>query len=267
MKNRVIAFLESRLADHVAELVVRRGGIAVSAPALAEEPDLDPAAIGTLIDVWSRRPPRLVIFQTGVGTRALFAATDALGITTTLLALLANSAVAARGPKPTSVLRQRGVRIDHSAAEPYTTAEVLAAIAAIDLTGQTVAVQRYGDTNTILNDALVARGASVVEVPTYRWALPADTRPLVALMDRLDRREVDVVAFTSASQVHNLFAIAQRESRTDALRAALKDTLIASIGPVCSAALRDAAIAVDVEAQPPKLGPLLEAIDAALAAP
>ena len=74
------------------------------------------------------RPAALAIFQTGVGTRALFNATDGLGLTPKFLALLAKSTVVARGPKPTAALRSRGVRIDRPAAEPFTTREVLAAI-------------------------------------------------------------------------------------------------------------------------------------------
>jgi hypothetical protein len=41
-------------------------------------------------------------------------------------------------------------------------------------------------------------------------------------------------------------------------------TLVASIGPVCSVALRKLTVRVDIEAQPPKLGPFIEAINAAL---
>lgn len=265
MKGKRIAFLESRLADHVAELVTRRGGVAISAPALSEEPDVDPAAIARLIDRWSARPVRIVIFQTGVGTRALFAATDALGITETFLNLLASTTVVARGPKPTAVLRQRAVRIDSSAADPFTTQQVLEAIAGIELAGETVVVQRYGDVNVALNDALEARGAAVVEIPTYRWALPADTAPLNHLIDSLHRSQIDAVVFTSASQVQNLFAVAAAERR-DSLRTSLNATLIASIGPVCSDALRRYGVDVDVEAQPPKLGPLMAALEAAFAA-
>ena len=267
MKGRTIAFLESRLADHLAELIARRGGIPVSAPALREEPVVDPDAIAELMRDLVQRPPTLAIFQTGVGTRALFATTDALQLTATLMTLLAGTLVAARGPKPTAVLRQRGVRIDFSAADPFTTAEVIDAIAGITLANETVLVQRYGETNEPLNAALEARGAKVLEVPTYRWALPDDTQPLRALMDRLDRAEIDAVVFTSASQVRNLMTIAAREDRAKAVRTALNATRVASIGPVCSAALVAAGIDVKLEASPPKLGPMLEALDAIFAAP
>jgi len=72
------------------------------------------------------------------------------------------------------------------------------------------------------------------------------------------------VAFTNAAQVHNLFAVAGPLGRADALRADLNRTLIASVGPVASAALRRFAVDVDVEASPPKLGPLVSALDEAL---
>jgi uroporphyrinogen-III synthase len=265
LNGQTIAILESRLADHVAALIRRRGGVPFSAPALSEEPDLDPPSIRQLIDDWSARPVRMAIFQTGVGTRALFAATDALGITPQFLRLLAATIVVVRGPKPTSALRQRNVPIDHSAADPYTTAQVLQAIKHIELTNEVVVVQRYGDANAVLDRGLVARGAIVVEVPTYRWALPADTTPLLALMDALDRTGIDVVAFTSASQVQNLFVLAEQHGRAATLRSSLNKTRIASVGPVCSAALREHGIDVQIEAQPPKLGPLLDALDAAFA--
>jgi len=51
------------------------------------------------------------------------------------------------------------------------------------------------------------------------------------------------------------------------LKQSLDRTLVASIGPVCSVALRKLAVRVDIEAQPPKLGPLIEAINAALTDP
>src|SRR5258706_5439566 len=124
MKDKRIAVLESRFGEHLAALLEKEGGIALRAPALAEEPDLDPVAIGQLIADWTAHPVKLAIFQTGVGTRALFEAVDRLGLVEQLLALLARTVVAVRGPQPTALLRGRNLRIDISAGEPYTTVEV-----------------------------------------------------------------------------------------------------------------------------------------------
>jgi len=264
MRDKRVAILESRLGQQMVDLVAKRGGVPIHAPALAEVPDVDGAFVARLIDDIQERPVKLAIFQTGVGTRALFAATDALGKTDTLLQTLAATTVAVRGPKPTAALRARNVRIDVSARDPFTTHEVLEAIESIPIERARVIVQRYGVTNVELEDGLKARGAEVLEIPTYRWALPGDTRPLIELMDALARGDVDAVAFTKAAQVHNLFAVAVPLGRSDALRADLGRTLIASIGPVASTALREFGLTATIEASPPKLGPLISALDAAL---
>jgi uroporphyrinogen-III synthase len=265
VKGKRIAVLEARLGKELAGLVESRGGVPFHAPALAEVPDLDAGAIAALVQSLEARPAKLAIFQTGVGARALFNATDGLGITARLLAMLEQATVAVRGPKPTGALRARGVRIDRSAAEPYTTHEVLAAIGDLPLRGARVIVQSYGTANAGLDAALQARGAEVVEIPTYRWSLPQDTRPLEELIAALERRELHAAVFTNAEQVRNLFAVARRLGKDGALRAALNAVVVASIGPVASAALRDLQVNISLEARPPKLGALLSALETALA--
>jgi uroporphyrinogen-III synthase len=264
MQAKKVAILESRLGKQLVDLVAQRGGIPFHAPALAELPDLDPGQIAELVRSLEARPAKLAVFQTGVGTRALFAATDSLGLTETLLSLLKGMTVAVRGPKPTAALRARGVRIDRSAADPFTTKEVLSALEDVSLQGERVIVQRYGVVNLELDRALEARGATVLEIPTYRWALPPDTAPLAALIDALERGEMHAVVLTNAEQVRNLFAVAERLGRAERLRSALNRTLVASIGPVASAALREAGVKVGLESSPPKLGALMTSLEQAL---
>jgi len=124
-------------------------------------------------------------------------------------------------------------------------------------------VQRYGETNQSLIAALTARGASVQEIATYRWTLPEDTQPLVRLLDALKRGSVDAVIFTSAVQIHNLHLIAEKIGSAATLAENLNRSLVASIGPVCSRALRRYGVSPSLEANPPKLGPLIAALEAA----
>ena len=264
MQAKKVAILETRLGKQLAELVAQRGGIPFHAPALAELPDVDFERIAELVRSLEQRPAKLAVFQTGVGTRALFAATDSLGLTERFLALLAKTIVAARGPKPTGALRARAVRIDRSAPDPFTTHEVLESIKDVPLQGERVVVQRHGSINAELDHALEARGAQVIEIPTYRWSLPADTAPLAALIEALEHDDMHAVVLTNAEQVRNLFTVAGQLGRADALRAALNRTLVASIGPVASAALRKAGVRVGLESSPPKLGALLTSLDQAL---
>jgi uroporphyrinogen-III synthase len=264
MKAKVVAILESRTGPHLADLIARRGGIPMLAPALEEVPDVAPESVVSLLANWRSTPFTLVIFQTGVGTRALFQATDSLGFTSELLRLLAGTTVAVRGPKPVGELNAREVRIDLRAASPFTTETVLEAVAGLALDGGSVLVQRYGATNQRLREGLQGRGASVQEIATYRWALPSNIQPLKDLLDALAAARVDAVVFTSAVQIHNLYTVAQSLGSAGALAGRMRGLVIASIGPVCSRALMEHGITPTFEASPPKLGPLVAGLDAAL---
>jgi uroporphyrinogen-III synthase len=265
MKSKVVAILETRTGAHLAELIARRGGVPLLAPALEEMPDVDPAAVRSLITRWRTHPFRICIFQTGVGTRALFSATDSAGLTAELQELLSKSMVVVRGPKPVGELNARAIRIDIKASSPFTTETVLTALETIDVAGAAILIQRYGDTNQALIAALSARGATVEEIATYRWALPADTRPLMRLLDALKGDSIDAVVFTSAVQIHNLYSIAEKTGSAAELANNLNRSLVASIGPVCSRALRQHGVDPALEANPPKLGPLIAALEAAFA--
>ena len=234
------------------------------APALEEVPVADPQAVSSLLAQWRTDPFNVVIFQTGVGTRALFQASDAASLTGELLQLLASSLVVVRGPKPVGELNARGVRIDVRAPTPFTTETVLEALSETPMNGARVLVQRYGAANQALQDGLERRGASVQEIATYRWALPSDTRPLTELLEALDRSSVDAVVFTSAVQIDNLHEVAKMAGRDSQLAKQLNRLVIASIGPVCSRALRDHGVNPSFEADPPKLGPLVAGLEAAL---
>lgn len=261
MKNKTIAILENRAGEQLADLVRKYGGTPFSAPALAEIPDIDPVLISQMVENWQANQPDFFIFQTGVGVKALFATTDSLGISEPFLQILASAIVVVRGTKPSAALKSRNVRIDLPASEPYTTTEVLAALDAYNIAGKLVVVQRYGDTNWDLQKALTERGARVTEITTYRWSLPESIQPMVDMMDALAARKIDMVCFTSASQVHNLFVVAEQLGRTETLQADLNRSMVASIGPVCTVALHKFGLKVDVEPKPPKLGPFITAIN------
>jgi uroporphyrinogen-III synthase len=138
-------------------------------------------------------------------------------------------------------------------------------VADLDLQGASVLVQRYGAANETLRLALEARGASVREIATYKWSLPADTQPLKDLLAALAAAKVDALVFTSAVQIQNLAAVAEAEGGVRPLSDLLAGLVVASVGPVCSRALRAHGITPTFEADPPKLGALVAGLDAALA--
>ncbi|HEY3083658.1 MAG TPA: uroporphyrinogen-III synthase [Chloroflexota bacterium] len=260
MGGRVIALLEARRASELAQLVAAYGGVARSAPALREEPLDDHDAIAAFLDRLRARPADLVLFQTGVGTRALFRGVEALGRIDEWRAALERALVAVRGPKPTAALRELGVRIDARAEEPYTTAELLAALAPHELDGRLVVVQHYGEANRELVAALRGRGAEVLEVEVYRWALPEDTAPLEELLRDLPGGAVDALVVTSQVQVRHLFEVAARLGLAATLPEVLRGMLVAAVGPVAARALRERGVRVDLEPEHPKMGALVAAL-------
>jgi uroporphyrinogen-III synthase len=263
MDSKVIGILEARTGAHIAELIERRGGIPMLAPALEEVPDVDPETLRDLLAAWRSAPFAVVIFQTGVGTRALFEGIEREAAAQEFMRLLGASRVVVRGPKPTAELNSRGVRIDVRAASPFTSETVMAALSGIPLEGSKVLVQRYGAANPSLCEQLRNRGATVEEIATYRWALPSDIRPLVTLLQALKARRLDALIFTSAVQMHHLHALAETQGDAAELPRLLQGIVIGSIGPVCSRALRQYGVTPTFEANPPKLGPMMAALETA----
>ncbi len=162
LQRRVIAFLEGRRAAEMADLIARHNGVPLAAPCLREVHSPDSLALQVGIRRVCDEPLDVAIFLTGVGTRTVFEAAAHGGLAARLLERLAAATVVVRGPKPTAVLRQLGVRIDVAAPPPNTSAEVLVARASTDLRGKRVLVQLYGQPNPELSEALSARGAHVL---------------------------------------------------------------------------------------------------------
>ncbi len=255
---KVVTF-ESRMATAMADLITRQGGIPVSAPAVREIPLEDnPAAIQFATELLAGRID-MVLLLTGVGTRALVAAVETAFPRAEFLAALGRVPTIVRGPKPQAVLRELNVPIALAVPEPNTWREILSALdeAAIPLQGRRVAVQEYGRSNPELLAGLEARGASVMRVPVYRWALPEDCGPLQRAITAIIEGQVDLILFTTAVQVDHLLKVATESGLEERLRAALQDTVVASIGPTCSEALREHGLAVDLEPEHPKMGHLV----------
>lgn len=258
----VLAF-ESRMADELAGLLRRHGADPVVVPSVRELPlEQDPAAL-ELVRRLEAGEVDVTILLTGVGVRTLAASVAAVCAPERLASLLRATTLVARGPKPVAALRELGLTADVLAPEPNTWRELLAALdEASPVRGRRVAVQEYGRRNDELVAGLEERGALVLRVPVYRWALPEDTGPLEEAVRRLAAADggVDYLLFTSATQVDHVLEIAARLGLADAVRAAGDRVVVASIGPICSDALREHGLPVDLEPEHPKMGSLVVAL-------
>lgn len=124
---RVLA-LESRRATEVAALISTYGGQPLVAPALREVPLESNIEALDFAAALMRGEFDIIIFLTGVGTRALVSIIERAYPREAFIAALARTKIVARGPKPLAALRELQMPIWVAAPEPNTWRELLAAI-------------------------------------------------------------------------------------------------------------------------------------------
>lgn len=250
--------LESRRGQEMAKLIANYGGEAIVAPSMQEVTLKDNPEALAFARKLAEGGFDMVIFLTGVGTRALTRLVEAHDLRQRFVDGLKRVKVVARGPKPMAALAELGVPVSVAVPEPNTWRELLGVLDArkgtIPLKGSRVAVQEYGATNAELLEGLKERGASVTRVPVYEWALPADTGPLRDSVQAIVNGRVDIAFFTTSVQVQHLLRIASEMKVEEPLRRAFGRIVVGSIGPMTSEALRQNGLPVDFEPEHPKMG-------------
>ena len=252
---RVVSF-ESRRATEIAELIRRQGGDAFVAPSMRETPIEDNPEAFAFAERLFRGEFDMMIFLTGVGTRALDKVLASRYPPQAFAEALRKITVVARGPKPLAALREMQVPVAITVPEPNTWRELLAATATRP--ERKIAVQEYGKSNPELLDGLGARRAAVTPVRVYQWDLPEDTGPLREAIRRIIKGEADVALFTTSIQMTHLVRLAAEAHRDEALLAGLRRMVIASIGPTTSEALEEFGLAADIVPTHPKMGFLVK---------
>ncbi|HZR57892.1 MAG TPA: uroporphyrinogen-III synthase [Terriglobales bacterium] len=254
--------LESRRAREIAVLISNNGGVPVVAPSTREVPSSPNPDGLKFASSLVENQFGIVIFMTGVGTRALAQAVESVCSREQFVEALSRTKVVARGPKPIAVLRELGVSIALSVPEPNTWREILQGLDnnrdKLPLKDQRVAVQEHGEPSPELYAGLKERGAEVFPIRVYEWALPEDTTPLRNAITALIKNEIDVSLFTSSIQLRHLLQIAGEMQLREEVIQALNGSMVASIGPVTSKTLREYGIKVSMEPTHPKMGLLVK---------
>jgi uroporphyrinogen-III synthase len=252
---RVVSF-ESRRATEMGELIRRQGGDPFVAPSMREAPIENNTEAFEFAERLFRGEFDLVIFLTGVGTRALNKVLASCYPEEQLAAALRKITVAARGPKPLAALRELQVPVAVTAPEPNTWRELMGALEG--RTERRIAVQEYGKSNTELLNALRARGADVTPVRVYQWDLPEDVAPLREAVHRIADGKADVAMFTTSIQIPHLFRIAAEEQLAEPMLEHLRRMVVASIGPTTTETLEEFGLQPDITPSHPKMGFLVK---------
>jgi uroporphyrinogen-III synthase len=240
------------------QMIVKAGGAPIIAPSVKERAVDDHSVALHFLEQLESGTFDMVICMTGVGLAFLRDTLAALGHSDRLVAALRNVTIVSRGPKPVTVLRPMGVPSHIIIPEPNTWKEIVSAVA--ERSERKIAVQEYGRPNLEMNAALEALGASVSAVALYRWELPDDLAPLKDAARKLAFRECDVVLFTSSIQLDHLLEIARGLGCEPQVRHTLAShAVIASIGPVMTAALEAHGFPPDVIPRHPKMWAIVAA--------
>jgi uroporphyrinogen III methyltransferase/synthase len=222
LQGRTVAVTRARpQASALAARLRELGAAVVEAPAIRIEPvdaELPDLAGYDLVCVTSPN-----------GAHELFARLEAAGLDARALA---GRTVAAIGPGTARALGEHGIRPDVVPARSVAEG-LVEALAGVEFRRALVVRGREG--RDVLPDALRSRGAEVDLLVLYETvAEPLDEATARAAAS------ADYVTFTSASTVRHFLAAT----------GGLSGPRIASIGPATSAALREAGLEPDLEADP-----------------
>jgi uroporphyrinogen III methyltransferase / synthase len=227
--RRVVVTRARAQASGIARTLGALGAEVIELPAIRIEPRLDADEVRDAIA--GLHSYSLVCLTSPNGVRLLF---DAMAAQGRDARALANATVAAIGPGTAAVLGERGVIAD-VVPERFVAEALVEALHDVDIRGRPVLVARAAEARDVLPDALRERGGEVDVVALYETvAEEPDPKAIEAA------QQADYVTFTSSSTVRNLLAaVGDRFPR---------DARVVSIGPITSAAAREAGLEVDVEA-------------------
>jgi uroporphyrinogen-III synthase len=246
-----IALPETRELDRMSSILEAEGATTVRCPLVTILDAPDPAPVDGWLHALADGGFDDLIFLTGEGLRRLLQRASLLGLGADVLAALGRTRKITRGPKPARALHEVGLKTDLAAPTP-TSQGIMEALGLEDLTGRRVGLQLYGtDPNEPLVRFLQGAGATVRTVAPYVYAPATDGQKVAELISAMEEGLIDVIAFTSASQVDRLWDVAQERNTEPNLRAALKRTKVAAIGPIVREALEDRGVRIDVVPEEP----------------
>jgi uroporphyrinogen-III synthase len=264
LDGRRIAILEHRELDRLGGMLEAQGALTLRCPLVLIADAPDPASVLAWLRRFLDAPPDDLVLMTGEGLRRLRGAADRAGLEAAFRGALGQVRTITRGPKPARALREIGLTPGLRAERP-TSEGVVAGLAQGELGGRRVAVQLYPDAPALLVDFLAAAGALPDPVWPYVYLPAAGGDAIRELIEEIAAGRVDALAFTSAAQIPQLFALARDVQAEMRLREALSRTKIAAVGPVVAGELERLGLAVAIMPRDSFfMKPLVTAIAAAL---
>ncbi|HET9692434.1 MAG TPA: uroporphyrinogen-III synthase [Acidimicrobiales bacterium] len=254
-----VAVTADRRGDEQLVMLRRLGVDVVHAPAVRTVPIAGDERLRAATEALVATPPDVLVATTSLGVRGWLGLASSWGLDAPLLSALGRARVVARGPKAAGAVATAGLEVAWRA-ESGRLRELTDHLLAGGVDGARIAVQLDGGGSGGEAARLRAAGADVVELPVYRATLPERIEPVAQLVERCTAGTVDAITFTAAPAVTNLFEVADRRDRRDALRRALDTMVVACIGPVCADAARAAGVSAPLVPPAWRLGSLVRQV-------
>ena len=160
--------------------------------------------------------------------------------------------IGAIGPVTAKELNHYGLRAD-CVPKKYKAEDLLEEMKHQVKQGDSILIPRAKEARSILPDGLVAVGANVKVVEAYQTVPDKENKE--KLISLLEKKDVDIITFTSSSTVHNL--IKQIDGRIDLL----EGVSLACIGPITADTCRSYHLNPDIVSDVYTIDGLVEAIE------
>ncbi|MBU7006731.1 uroporphyrinogen-III C-methyltransferase [Phosphitispora fastidiosa] len=166
---------------------------------------------------------------------------------------LKDTKIAAIGPKTREEIEKYGVFCEFMP-EEFVAEAIIDIFREHDLRGKRFLLPRADIARKVLPDTLESMGAIVDEVTAYRTVMGSGDSAEVIKM--LEEKRIHVLTFTSSSTVKNFV----RKIGADNIPRLTEGVIVASIGPITSAAARELGLEVAVEAEVYTIDGLVQAV-------
>lgn len=161
--------------------------------------------------------------------------------------------ICAIGPVTRKEIENKGLMVDYMP-EKFVAEALIENFKPLLKPGEKILLPRADIARPILVDTLLELKMDVTEVIAYRTVIASADN--TELLSKLKNKELHVITFTSSSTVKNFASLIQNEN----LETLLKDTIVASIGPVTTDTAESLGIKVDVQAKEYTIDGLVEAL-------
>lgn len=179
-----------------------------------------------------------VVFTSANGVRAVWNRLEGMGLDARVFGFVKLAAI---GPGTAAALQERGLRADFVPSQ-FVAEAVADEWPDANMAGKRVLLPRARGARDVLVERLIRMGAMVDALAAYDTI--ADGEGAQELLDELRQGQIHAITFTSSSTVRNFVAALGPAQAKEATR----DAVIASIGPITSATLRELGMEPAVEA-------------------